>query len=88
MEILNIVMAAVLLLVIIYIITQVVLKPIKILGKLIINSVLGLILLIVTNYIGAFFAFKVAINLLTVLIAGFLGIPGVLLLICFQMLLK
>lgn len=88
METLNVVMAAVFLLIIIYIIAQVVLKPVKILWKLLINSVLGLFLLIVTNYIGAFFSFKIAINILTVLIAGFLGIPGVLLLVCFQMLLK
>ncbi|MBO8159979.1 MAG: pro-sigmaK processing inhibitor BofA family protein [Thermosyntropha sp.] len=81
-------MAALFLLVILYIIAQVIIKPFKLLWKLIINSILGLFLLLVTNYIGAFFSFKIAINVLTVLIAGFLGIPGVLLLICFQILLK
>lgn len=88
MDIVNIIMAALFVLVIIYIIAQVIIKPFKLLWKLVINSVLGLFLLIVTNYIGAFFSFKIAINILTVLIAGFLGIPGVLLLICFQILLK
>lgn len=88
MDIVNIIMAALFVLVIIYIIAQVIIKPFKLLWKLVINSVLGLFILIVTNYIGAFFSFKIAINILTVLIAGFLGIPGVLLLICFQILLK
>ncbi|WP_296866191.1 pro-sigmaK processing inhibitor BofA family protein [Thermosyntropha sp.] len=88
METVNIIMAALFLLVILYIIAQVIIKPFKLLWKLIINSILGLFLLLVTNYIGAFFSFKIAINVLTVLIAGFLGIPGVLLLICFQILLK
>lgn len=88
MDTVNIIMAAVFLLVIIYIIIQVLLKPVKILWKLVVNSVLGLFLLIVANYIGAFFSFKIAINVFTVLIAGFLGIPGVFLLLCFQMLLK
>ncbi len=88
MEIVNVIMAALFLLVILYIVAQVFLKPIKLLWKLIFNSAVGLILLMVVNYIGALVSFKIAINVITVLIAGFLGIPGILLLICFQLLLK
>ncbi|HZK42834.1 MAG TPA: pro-sigmaK processing inhibitor BofA family protein [Syntrophomonadaceae bacterium] len=89
MEIVNVIIAALFLLVILYIISQVFLKPIKLLWKLIFNSVIGLVLLLVVNYIGGtFFSFKIAINVITILIAGFLGIPGVLLLTCFQLLLK
>lgn len=88
MEIVNVIMAALFLLVILYIVAQVFLKPIKLLWKLILNSAIGLVLLLVVNYIGAFFSFKIAINIITVLIAGFLGIPGILLLICFQLLLQ
>lgn len=88
MEIVNVIMAALFLLVILYIVAQVFLKPIKLLWKLIFNSAIGLVLLLAVNYIGAFVSFKIAINIITVLIAGFLGIPGILLLICFQLLLK
>lgn len=88
MEIVNVIMAALFLLVILYIVAQVFLKPIKLLWKLILNSAIGLVLLLIVNYIGAFVSFKIAINIITVLIAGFLGIPGILLLICFQLLLK
>ncbi len=87
MEIVNVIMAAFFLLVILYIVAQVFLKPIKLLWKLIFNSAIGLILLLVVNYFGAFLSFKIGINIITVLIAGFLGIPGLLLLICFQLLL-
>ncbi len=87
MEIVNIIMAAFFLLVILYIVAQVFLKPIKLLWKLVFNSAIGLILLLVVNYLGAFLSFKIGINLISVLIAGFLGIPGLLLLICFQLLL-
>lgn len=80
-------MAALFLLVILYIVAQVFMKPIKLLWKLLINSGIGLVLLMLVNYIAAYFDFTIPINVITILIAGFLGIPGILLLICFQLLL-
>ena len=55
----------------------------KIIG-LVINSVFGAILLMIVNYFGAYFGITIGINLLTALIAGILGIPGVVLMILFQ----
>lgn len=83
----NLVMAIIFLLIIVLIIAQLIMKPLKLVWKLIINSVIGLVLLMLTNYIGAFFNFGLPLNILTVLISGFLGVPGILLLICFQLLL-
>lgn len=83
----NLVMAIIFLLVIVLIIAQLIMKPLKLVWKLLINSVIGLVLLMLTNYIGAFFNFSLPLNILTVLISGFLGVPGILLLICFQLLL-
>ncbi len=88
MDNVNLVIAAVFLVVIIYIGAQVIMKPLKLLSKLIINSVIGLVLLLLVNYGAARFGFVLPINLITILVAGFLGIPGILLLICFQLLLK
>ena len=84
----NIVIAALFLLVIIFIAAQVIMKPVKLLFKLIINSAIGLLLLLLVNYGAAYFGFVLPVNLITVLVAGFLGIPGILLLVCFQLLLK
>lgn len=84
MGILNVTIAVVFLLVILYVVVQIFLKPIKLLWKLLLNSALGLLLLMLTNYIAAYFSFSLPINVITVLIAGFLGIPGILLLIAFQ----
>jgi len=58
--------------------------PIKILVRLIINGILGVILLIAANYIGQYFNFYIAINEITALIAGFFGVPGVIVLIIYQ----
>ncbi len=86
LEIVNVIIAGLFLLVILYLVAQVFLKPIKLLWKLMLNSAIGLILLLGINFIGAYFSFILPVNIITVLIAGFLGIPGLLLLICFQML--
>ena len=83
----NLVMAILFLLVIIFIISQLIMKPLKLVWKLVINSIIGLVLLMLTNYIGSYFDFSLPLNILTVLISGFLGVPGILLLICFQLLL-
>ncbi|PKM75776.1 MAG: SigmaK-factor processing regulatory BofA [Firmicutes bacterium HGW-Firmicutes-15] len=84
----NIIIAGLFLLVIIFIMAQLIMKPVKLLWKLIINSAIGLILLLMANYGAAYFGFALPINIITVLVAGFLGIPGILLLVCFQLLLK
>ena len=57
------------------------LMPLKLVFKLIYNGVIGGIMLYVINLIGSHFGFALALNPITALVAGFLGIPGVVLLI-------
>ena len=54
--------------------------PLKLIFKILINSILGILLLLIINYIGQYFSFHIGINLATILIAAFLGIPGTILL--------
>jgi inhibitor of the pro-sigma K processing machinery len=56
-------------------------KVIKILKKLLINTVLGAVLLAVINFIGIYFNFNIALNIYSALIIGVLGVPGLVLLI-------
>ncbi len=53
--------------------------------NLILYGLIGLVLLYLTNLLGAYLGFSIAINWITALIAGFLGIPGVIFLIIFQL---
>jgi inhibitor of the pro-sigma K processing machinery len=56
--------------------------PLKWLGKLFINSLIGFVVLAAINLIGgALFGFSIALNPLNALIAGAFGVPGVILLI-------
>lgn len=55
--------------------------------KILVNGVIGIVLLYIVNYIGTYFNFYININPITALIAGFLGIPGVIFLVIFNLLL-
>ncbi|PRR76948.1 SigmaK-factor processing regulatory protein BofA [Clostridium liquoris] len=61
--------------------------PLAILTKLIINGVMGAVLLFLINMVGSLFNFSIGINAATALIAGFFGVPGVIFLIIFKVLL-
>ena len=68
----------------IFIIGKIFIVPIKVIMKLILNTILGAILLYIINIIGASFNFHIGINLITTLVTGILGISGVILLILLQ----
>lgn len=58
--------------------------PFKIIFKLLINILLGALLLMVVNILGAGFGLHIPFNTITALTSGILGIPGVILLIVLQ----
>ena len=60
------------------------LVPLKIILKLVYNCVIGAILLIVVNFIGQTFGFFIPLNIFSALLVGFLGIPGLLLLVALK----
>lgn len=69
--------------VVIFVIAKLFAWPFKILIKLIINGVVGAILLYLVNFVGAGFGLAIPITAVTALVAGILGVPGVLFLIIF-----
>jgi inhibitor of the pro-sigma K processing machinery len=71
-------------LILLYLIGMLLVVPIKMLIKLVWNGILGGILLFIVNLIGNFIGISLAINPITALITGFLGIPGVILLLILQ----
>ena len=64
-------------LVAVYVLIKIIAAPIKKIFKLLLNAVCGLVLLFIANFIGGFFNFAIPVNLLTCIIAGAFGIPGV-----------
>ncbi|GAB6168883.1 pro-sigmaK processing inhibitor BofA family protein [Clostridium carnis] len=53
--------------------------------KILLNGIIGIVLLYVANWIGTYLGFYIGINAVTALIAGFLGVPGVIFLVIFKM---
>lgn len=77
----NIILAYAFGLILLYIVGYVLLVPIKIVIKLVYNGIMGGIALLILNFIGGFFQISIAINPITALVAGFLGVPGILLML-------
>lgn len=65
----------------IIIIGKIFIVPIKIITKIVINSILGAILLYVINLIGTVWGLHIGVNAITALVVGILGIPGAILLL-------
>ena len=61
--------------------------PIKIIWKLIINSVLGGLAIFIINLIGSYFNFHIGLNLITSIFVGILGIPGAIVIVIIKLLL-
>jgi inhibitor of the pro-sigma K processing machinery len=80
----NVVFAYVFGLILLYFVGWVLLVPLKIIIKLIYNSVLGGIALVLINFFGGFAGIHIGVNPLTALAAGVLGIPGIALLLVLQ----
>ena len=67
------------------VILYLILKLLKLPWKILINGISGVVLLYIANLIGVNFGITVGINIVTALIAGILGIPGVIALFIFQL---
>jgi inhibitor of the pro-sigma K processing machinery len=77
----GIIFAALFLLFLIYIIIKVMIVPIQWIVKILVNSVIALVGLLILNFIGSFVGFHLPVNFITVIGVGVLGVPGLILLV-------
>lgn len=68
-------------LVVLYILGMLLVIPIKIAWRLIYNGIIGGLTLLLLNLVGGFFGLALPITPLTALLVGFLGVPGVMILL-------
>jgi inhibitor of the pro-sigma K processing machinery len=71
-----------------YFLTRIFIIPIRFVVRMLFNGVVGGVLLWLTNLGGRFIGIAVPVNPITALIAGFLGVPGVVLVIILQYLFR
>ena len=65
---------------IIFVLCRIFILPLKFIAKLFLNSIIGVIIILLINMIGKLFSFHIGLNLLTILFVSILGIPGAILL--------
>ncbi len=58
--------------------------PIKLILRLLLNTVIGFVALIIINFLGGFLGVSIGVNWLNAIVVGMLGVPGVALLLILQ----
>ncbi len=71
--------------ILIFLIGKIFLWPIKLVLKLVLNSVIGGAAILMINVLGAGFGIFIPLNILNALIVGVLGLPGAVLLLIFTL---
>lgn len=69
-------------LLVLFVVTRILLKPFKIFVRLLANSVVGILLILLLNALP--FGIYIGVNPITALVTGILGVPGVCLLLLLQ----
>lgn len=65
----------------VYLLGMLLVLPIKLIVRLVVNGIIGAVALIIFNFFGTYIGVTIGVNPITALVAGFLGVPGVLLMI-------
>lgn len=76
---------AALLIIGLYIMCLFFLKPIKFILKIVLNAAFGAVMLLGINFAGGFFGISLGLNPVTSLVAGYMGVPGALLMFAIKM---
>ncbi|MDD4570560.1 MAG: pro-sigmaK processing inhibitor BofA family protein [Tepidanaerobacteraceae bacterium] len=64
-----------------YVVGRVLIMPLKIVLKLVYNALIGGIVLLILNFVGGYIGLYIALNPITALLVGFLGVPGIIMLL-------
>ncbi len=76
----TVILAYVFAIILVYVVFRLLYLPLRFLGVVAYYGVIGALILWGIRIVGGFVGFSLAINPVTALVAGFLGVPGVLLL--------
>lgn len=71
---------------ILFLIGRIFILPIKLILKLVFNSILGILMLLIINLVGKMWSFHIGINFITSITIGILGVPGAVCLVIIRLL--
>lgn len=81
---LNMVIAAIFGLFVFYYLVKLLAAPARALFRIILTGVVGAVILFVFNLVAGFFSLTIGVNAVTALIVGFMGLPGLVMLVVIQ----
>lgn len=67
-----------------YLAARMLLAPARFFMRLVANSLLGALLLVLFNLFGSYWGLSLGINIITAAVVGFLGVPGMVMLLLIQ----
>lgn len=69
---------------VIYLLARLLYFPLRLVFRFLMNTVAGGLLLMLFNFLGAFWGVQIGLNIVTALIVGLMGVPGMILLLILQ----
>lgn len=81
---LNVVLAVIFGVFVLYFIGKMLVTPARIAGHILLKGIVGAIVLLLFNLVGGLFGAVIGLNAVTVLVVGYMGLPGLAMLVLLQ----
>jgi len=84
---LNVILATVFGLFVLYFVGKILVTPVRFAVRVMLSGVVGAVLILIFNLAGSIFGAVIGVNAFTVLVVGYLGLPGLVMLVLLQQML-
>lgn len=74
-------------LIVLYILFRLLYYPLRYVFRLLLQAMGGLLILIIFNFLASFWDITIGVNVFTGLLVGIMGLPGLVMLVCLQLIL-
>ena len=84
MDALNTVLTVIIAVFLLWLVIKIFATPIKWALKLLLNAIIGFIMLFIFNFLGGFIGLSLSVGWVSAIVAGVLGVPGIILLLLIE----
>ncbi len=81
MDALNTVLTVIIAVFLLWLVIKIFATPIKWALKLLLNAIIGFVMLFIFNFLGGFIGLSLSVGWVSAIVAGILGVPGIILLL-------
>lgn len=84
MDALNTVLTVIIAIFLLWLVIKIFATPIKWALKLLLNAIIGFVMLFIFNFLGGFIGLSLSVGWVSAIVAGVLGVPGIILLLLIE----